>query len=231
MSPSRLSHVLRGHFGLSPEAAESIALRLGMSRTEKSTFCDLVQSQHARSAIKRASAKKRLQKRVITTQTISADAFKVICDWYHFAILELSRTTAGLQDAKSVSRRLGISVFEAEQALERLTRLGMLKSKNGTLVATDSYFANPEGVPSHGIKTFHRQILEKALKSLFLDPVDEREFSNLIFAVDPADLPKLRDRIREFVGQVDREFSVSPKKSGVYNLSIQLFPLLIKERN
>lgn len=61
LSPHRLSSVLNGRFGLSPGAAEELALRLELTAEQSSYFRDLVESEHARSAGKREAAFERVR--------------------------------------------------------------------------------------------------------------------------------------------------------------------------
>ena len=68
---------------------------------------------------------------------IGLDAFQVISDWYHLAIVELANTPDFRGEPYGIARSLGISVVEARAALERLLRLGMLaRSDSGCIRGT-----------------------------------------------------------------------------------------------
>lgn len=60
LAPDRLFSVLNGDFGLSLNAAQKLAERLGFSEQQAGYFCDLVESEHARSPSKRALARSRV---------------------------------------------------------------------------------------------------------------------------------------------------------------------------
>jgi uncharacterized protein (TIGR02147 family) len=129
MSPSRLSGVLTGKFGLSREAAELIAKRLGYSKDETTRFCDLVEARHARGKVKRDLARERISKTKGFYKNVGLDGFKLISDWYHFAIMELSLVEGFKSDAKWIAKRLGISIHEVTAAIERLKRLDLVEDK------------------------------------------------------------------------------------------------------
>src|SRR5262249_41639681 len=55
---------------------------------------------------------------------IAYDHFQVISDWYHFAILELAVVNDFEPTSRWISKALGISVGEAQAAIDRLIRIG-----------------------------------------------------------------------------------------------------------
>lgn len=128
LAPSRLSEVLSGKQGLSRPAAERIAKALGYAPGDIERFCDLVESLHARSKKNRDSARLRLKKvgGDSTEIQLQADTVKLIADWYHFAILELTNIDGFRSESKWIAKRLGISEFEAQLALDRLQRLNLI---------------------------------------------------------------------------------------------------------
>lgn len=224
LSASRLSHILSGRYGLSGKAAEGIAKRLGLNASEQEHFCTLVESRHARSKSLRIAASTKLESSQYY-QSVGVDSFKLISDWYHLAILELTLTSGFDHSVGGVAKSLGISIHEAESAIARLKRLGMLEEKRKKLVPTGNYFTNPSGVPSDAVRKFHHQMLAKAQDSLVLHSTDERDFSNITVAIDESDLPRAREIIKKIRTELDQELSAGKKKTRVYNLSIQFFPL------
>lgn len=229
ISAPRLSHVLKGTYGLSRVAAEKLGRRLGWGPAEIESFVDLVESEHARSQAAREIAKGRLEQRQALFSDLGIDAFRAISDWYHFALMELTRVKGFQSAAGWIARALGISSHEASGAVERLRRLELLEDRDGKLAATGNYFANAAGVPSEAVRNFHRQVLAKASDALTFQDVSERDFSALVLAIDEADLPRAKEFIKRFRDQFDSEFSKSPRPTRVYGLGIQLFAL--QEKN
>ncbi len=225
ISAPRLSRVLNGHHGLSGKAAHEIAKRLNLSASEQELFSVLVESEHARASIARESARTRANELSTTFQSLGLDSFRVISDWYHFAILELTLVEGFQSTPAWIADQLGITQIEAKAAVERLLKLDLLLETNGEWRATGSNFANPEGLPSDAIRKFHRQVLERAGQALEFQGAAERESSNLIIAIDESALPKARKMIREFTRKFDTELSRTQRKTRVYNMTVQFFGL------
>jgi len=226
ISPARLSDVLRGRYGLSVDAANKISKILGHSKSETKHFADLVESEHARSPIRRLEAQKRLAAKENTYQQLGLDGFQIISEWYHYAILELLLTEGSKSETAWIAARLSLSRHLVDAALARLKRLGLLEElEDGSLKPGDEFTASPDGIPNEAIKKFHRQILEKAILAIDFQSVQERDISNMILAIDEKDLSEAKDFIRDFRRSFDRRFGRAVTKTHVYNLSIQFFSL------
>lgn len=229
ISPQRLSHVLAGKYGLSPEAAEGIADTLGLNESEKTLFVTLVQERHARSRIMKANAKARLAEMKSNYQSLNLEHFKIISEWYHFAIMELSLIEGFRSDPKWISRQLGVSEVQVKMGIERLLKLEMIeKDKLGKLRITGNYFADPHGIPSQALRSFHRQLLEKAIVALECQGLEEREVLSTVLALDEREISEAKVMLRKFREEFDQRFSRSKKKTSVYCLGIQLHRLNTK---
>jgi uncharacterized protein (TIGR02147 family) len=233
LSPGRLSDILKNKSGLSVAKARAIAKILEMSRQEADWFTTLVESSDARAKKNRTEAQKKII-RMKDTNTkyleLDLDQFKVISAWQHLAIIDLIQTRGFNFDSVWIAKRLGISKIEVEQSLERLLRLGLLKTQtqNGKthLKAMDVTFSTPTDIPSDAIKTFHRQILEKALGAIDLQGVESRDFSCLTFPISKSLLPEAKKRIKKFRREFNQWVQDNKiEKEEVYSLGIYLFSL------
>ena len=65
--------------------------------------------------------------RVNEIQQLADDAARVIAEWYHYAILELTRLENIKPDSRWIARVLGITTDEVNLAVTRLLRLGLLE--------------------------------------------------------------------------------------------------------
>jgi uncharacterized protein (TIGR02147 family) len=229
VSPARLSDSLAGRAGFSTTVADQIAKKLGFGKEEREYFCTLVEMNHARSKSQRAAAAEKLQslKSNVSSdyQQVQIDSFKVISDWHHFAILELTAIDGFKSEAQWIADQLEISVFSVEQAIERLIRLDLLEKKKDVLVATEARTASPSGIPSDAIKKFHTQVLEKAMNAIQVQGVDERDFSTTFMSIDRSRIPEAKEKIKKFRREFSQEFANSSKKENVYCFSTQFFNL------
>ena len=225
MPASKLSQNLRGLCGISVAKAEKIAGRLQMRDDEKALFLALVESQHARSRVARAQAEASLTKiREENLDVISLEKFSAVRDWYHFAILQLVDVKGFRADAGWVAERLGVSVDLINDAVRRLTTLGLLSTEDGQWINTQKDLELPGGIPSRTVREHHRQIITKAMLALDHVPMEAREFGSLTFAVDHTLLPEMKTLIRDFQLKLNK-LSHQGIKTSVYALSMQLFPL------
>lgn len=226
ISPQRLSHILNGKHGLSLRAALLIARKLNMNENETNYFCASVEEKHARSQKLKAEAKEKLACIKSTYKDLSIDHFKIISDWYHFAIMELTLIDGFNQEPRWIARTLGIKEIEVKMALERLLKLEMLEQDTkGNLKLSGQFFADPGGVPSDAIRTFHRQLLMKAAESLDYQALEERDISSMIMAINQEDLSEAKADIKKFREEFDAKYSNTKKKTSVYCLGIQFYNL------
>src|SRR5690606_12528133 len=128
LGPTRLSEILSGKQGLSSLSAQKIAQKMGLSREESEIFVLQVESQHGRSALSREMAKEKLKKiALIPDRSLNPDLFHIIAEWYHLAILELTRLKGFQSNSNWIAERLNLSVMEVDLALKRLLSLNLLK--------------------------------------------------------------------------------------------------------
>ncbi len=158
---------------------------------------------------------------------LSEDAFLVIANWYHYAILELAKTKGFRTDPRWVARKLGISAIEAKEAFHRLIALKLIEiTSNGRLLKTPKSHTNIQHPFSNSaFRKLQKQILQQALEALDQIPYEERDQSSMTVAIDISRLDAAREKITVF----RRELSafLQPQKKDldeVYQLSISLFP-------
>ncbi|MCM2279060.1 MAG: TIGR02147 family protein [Oligoflexia bacterium] len=222
---SRLNEVINAKRGISAVAADRLAMNLGLSETEKNIFVAQVEASHGRSnAVRnRAQARARELRAQTEQNSIQLDAFEMISHWYHYAILELPALKEFQADPQWIADRLGISRTEAEGAISRLFRVGLLrKTKTGFEPARDFTFSTTD-IPSAGLKRHHEQILAKATDAIHFQDIHERDLSAVTVAIDRKDIPKAKEMLKTFRRQFMREMEKSADRDAVYSLALQFF--------
>lgn len=160
---------------------------------------------------------------------LSVDAFTVISDWYHYAILEFTAVKGFKSDAKWISKKLGITVSETNMAIDRLLRLNMITQKNGKLIRTKQHIANyKEGVTSGAHKEFQRQLLTKALQAIDNCPQDKKDITSITMPANSKKIKEVKDKIRQFRREIC-DYIEDGNHDSVYQLCVQLFPLTIED--
>jgi uncharacterized protein (TIGR02147 family) len=237
IAPSRLSEILRGKQGLSKEFSEQIAQRMGMSEAEQKLFTSMVILTDARSKKERDIAKTLLSELESTQQKLlilREDSFRIVEHWYHYALLELITTSGFKNSPLWISKRLGISVYEAENAIERLKRVGLLEEIDGELKMTHKSSMTMDDIPSESVRNNNKELLAKASEAITNQSIHEREIGTLTIAIDEKDLPEFKEMIRKFRSKVDQTAVAKGTAKGsklkhVYCLAIQFFRLSTKD--
>jgi uncharacterized protein (TIGR02147 family) len=227
LQPSNASEIIRGLSGLSPQSGAEIAKKLGLSEEETHWFLTSIEAFHGR-GFRKEKAKAKLESILAQNgfDDLSLERFKIISDWYHFALLELTDTKDFSSDPAWIAQRLNISETEACEAIERLIQFGLLEQKrDGTLKQTKSTSV-AGGIPSREIRKHHSQILHKAEEALTQVEIDARDFSAITMAIPQSMLPEAGKLIRDFRRKLHRILTTSAEpKDRVYILGIQLFPV------
>ncbi|RYZ71168.1 MAG: TIGR02147 family protein [Proteobacteria bacterium] len=226
LSPSTLSEILNEKVGLSPLKGKEVARRLKLPSAHSDHFCDLLAAKSSRSASQRKEAQIRATARLRSTNAHqSIEKFKLISDWQHNAILELVDLNPKYHSLEAISKALGITKKLARESVERLSQLGELTiGVEGWKTASAVTFVG-EQIPSEAIRSYHVQILKKALEALQTQSVDEREFQSSFFAIDTADLKSLKEDISKMRREIMKKYGHKPTKNKVYSLSLQLIRL------
>jgi len=214
LSPAFVSKLLKGDRPFTENTIERLSQKLGLT-PEQVDLC------------KKPLKKKGIETRDMAYRQISLDQFQLISDWYHFAIMELV-TTEGFKSTPAwISKKLGISVHQASDALERLLRMNYLKkSAKGkiTLVEENTTTIGPEvAVPA--TRNQQTQILEMALQALIEIPIELRSQTSSTMAIPSDRLGEAKEVITEFRRKMASLMQRPGKRDSVYQLSISFYPL------
>jgi uncharacterized protein (TIGR02147 family) len=219
-----LSQILSGKRIPAYRTALRIIRSLGLTPEEEQNFLGSLAEKHRSRGLQRLNPIFREIQTKPKQQQI--DLFRMAADWYHVAIMELVLTDEFQSDPNWVARELGISVIEAKMALERLVNHNCLVYQDGKYLRAnggDRQFAG-HGRTNSALRTFHRQVLEKAIHSLENDDPNIRDFTGWTLAIDPEKLPEAAALIESFASNLT-SFLVSGKQSKVYHLEFCLYPL------
>lgn len=218
LSSGALSQILNGKRRVSFKIAQRLATRLAIDPQERAHLLNHFPQRHApKSPRQKIASHQYLQ--------LSADQFKVIGEWYHFAILSLINTKNFSEDTDFIARRLGVTSRNVKDGLDRLLRLGLItKNKNGKLKRSAVKFQTTDEISSPALRRSHSANLELAQKALDHIPIQQRDFTAITMAIDPKKIPKVKEKIRAFQDDISQLLE-SGSRTEVYKFCIQLFPL------
>lgn len=234
IGPSALSLILSGKRFISTKIINRIFQVLELTETEQKLFLESVLKEKQARGLTRISPairKKLTQAKVAPEQQgigIGLDEFRIIADWYHYAILELTSCPDFSTDTKWIAKALSINEIEAKLAIDRLIKLELLEEKKGSYKKTNLKSDTKDKTKT---SVFHRkrqkQILEKSIHSLEHDPIEERNHSSLTFCINPDRMEEAKAKIKKFMWEMS-EFLMEEKQERVYELNVALFPLQTK---
>jgi len=224
ISPGRLSEILSGKRKLSLEMAERISERLGLDPEMKATLISSILKRRRKNVGAAASGRK-FDEADPEYKQLTIDAFHVISDWYHFAILNLRDCDDFSPDESWIAKRLHIGLGEVRLALVRLERLGLIDRKGEKWDRTHAHLTTTHDVRSAGLRKGHRGILERAIESLDSVDVENRDITNMTMAINPDKLPQAKAMLTRFRKKFSKFMEEGKGRTEVYTVAMQLFPL------
>lgn len=226
MTPGQLSRILNGSRNLSVQKARWTSEKLFSSKSEQNYFVCLVEFETARDERAKATALARLSKiRGLKQRLIQIEDFQAIAEWHHTAILTMASSQEFDLTPKGVSKQLGISVFEAKLAIERLVYLNLLRREGQTYVAPESGYRTGNETPSSAIRSHHRQMIQKALGAIDGQEISERILSSKTIAISKSSIKEVQQKIEEFKKEIEEIVESKKARDSVYQLNIQFFNL------
>lgn len=226
LTSPRLTDVLKNRQGLSRSKAAAIAQKIGFSGSQAEFFCNAVEALDGRSQTSRDLAKRQIEKfGNLFKRKLKEDQFKIISEWYHFAILSLSNVADFKSSPEWIAKKLGLSVSVVEKAIERLLNLGYLVDKNGELSESESLVVCQDEIPSKYGRSFHKQIITKALESIEAQSMHQRDITSMTLAINPDKIPLAKKMIADFVKEFDKAMNGDTDLEKLYAIAIQFFSL------
>lgn len=152
----------------------------------------------------------------------------VLKHWSHWVIRELVLLDNFKADPSWISEILKreISPKQAQESLDLLLETGMIEKKENRFLQTSSQVKTDDEVVNCLIRDLHAQLIELGVKSLFRDELRAREFAGLTISLSEEQIPKFKEKIKEFRQSMNAEFSNQNEKlSKVYHLEIMFFPI------
>ena len=218
VTPSAVSEVLSGRRRMTRLMTDRITKRLATDPMYRARLLALFEKKREHVVP---------QERVL----VENDQFHAIASWYHFAILSLAETQEFQSDAEWIGRRLGITAHVAQQAIDRLIRLGMLlKTETGSLKATGAMYRTSDEIKNLSQQSAHAVNLDLARESLENDSIDFRDFTAMTMAIDPLQIPSAKQCVRRFLEEMCSILEQGDRTE-VYKLNVQLFPLTKLSKN
>lgn len=233
LSPGELSEILRRKRALGARACQKVAQALELSPAEYKQLLMLSAASlgQGRDGVAAATAAPLIGTAAAwrSSERLSEDRFRLVSDWWCFAILSLLDLDGVDWSSVVIAERLGITRLQAQAAMERLLRLQLVRVTGAMkAVVTSDFVEHLSDVSSEAIRKYHRAVLEKAMAALEHQDTNERDITGIGFAVDRRDLKAIKREIAEFQDQIVAKYGKKRRgrtMDAVYQLEMALFAL------
>ena len=160
-------------------------------------------------------------------EALSMQTFNDISEWYYDAIIELIKIESFNPDPQWIGRSLGISPLKVKKAIRKLIKLGLLEiTKDGKWIDKSEFNTTIQyHSTSDSLRKLQTQLLKRGIKALYSAPFEERDHSSVTMAIDPQDLPNVKEKIKRF--RRDLSYFVNRKgvqPKNVYHLGVCFYP-------
>ncbi len=157
---------------------------------------------------------------------LSSEQFRVISDWWHFAILSLIKIKGFKSEPRWIASRLGIPENTIKEALIRLSTLNLISRNNkNEWIRNHASIRTPDDQQLDlAIQMAHTGLLEIAIKKIKDTSIEKRDFTSTLLSIDPSKIAEAKKIIRRFQDEISETLESGEAKE-VYQLGIQLFPI------
>ena len=155
VTPSQLSHVIKGYRGLGPKTANRITIKLGLEGQDQDLFKESLKAKFAPSKAQRVLSRSNLAEvaSMPSTRNLQLDLFNTIAQWHHFTLLELIKiSTKRKNPVLWFSEKLGLPENEVKVSLDRLERLELISKTTSSYKVNQDAIIADQGVPTEAVK-------------------------------------------------------------------------------
>lgn len=224
MDASSVSQIFSGKRQASTRVITRVCHILSASPQQQETFIKAVKAKFKHSKML-AVDQVHNHDHAHSFELLAEDAFAVVSEWYHFALLELININGFDQRPSWCARTLGISTTEAQIAIDRMVRLGLLRFEERKLIRTNKLLTNfAPGMTSPAHKNLQRQILMMAVDAIDNAKSEEKDITAMTMAIDIRKIPEARKLIAKFRRDLCA-YLEKGEQTRVYQLAVQLYPI------
>lgn len=203
-SPGYLSNVICGKRPLTQVLQNKITEDLKFSEKERNYFMLLVDYQQEKNMTKKKIYANLLREinGEFKTENLSLDTFFVIQDWYHSAILEMTKLRGFKECGYYIASTLKsqINPTTALQALHRLKELKLLvyDKKKRLVVNRDTPLYVGNELHNVALRQHHKQYITQAQTALEREKTENRDIRGTVLAIKQKDFPNVLELIKKF---------------------------------
>ena len=154
--------------------------------------------------------------------------FNILRQWFYVPILEATNLTNYDGSAKTIAKRLKLSLTTVEIAIREMISAGVLEEKKGLIRKTNKKlrFASSKSLAS--IRNFHEQMMTRAQAELREatgeDDFARRLITGITVTTTPDKIAGAKQKLAECLHEIANDMDCD-EGTEIYQLAAQLFPL------
>jgi len=225
------NQVMSGKRNIAPHSIEKFVRALKLNSEESHFFKNLVLLNQSREA----AEKQRFARELLKSRSyrkihpLNSSQFNYFAKWYFIVIRELVDLKCFREDYSWISKTIDppITTIEAERAVKELLKLGLLtRNSKGRLVQTNPNISTTDEVSGSSVAHYHKEMSNRAVQSIDNVSREKRELSAITLGMSLETAKKIKEMIQSFRKRVVEVVSQGSKPSAVYQINLQLFPLV-----
>jgi uncharacterized protein (TIGR02147 family) len=227
VSAGGLSQILSRKKRLSIDRAHEFIQRLNLNREQSEVFLTLVEIEQSSSEARKADLYEKLssfqQKNQVFNLTL--DQFRLINDWFGFAVWELITDCGAHLSDREIARRLGITTADVEVTIERLLRLELIEPLSGPkrYQRTNDNLLFEAGFSAEALRNYYASIGELAQRAVVAQTSAERVSGAQIFSFDPSQIEEVRKLTDKYLMTLNKLAMSGKKRTEVYQALAHVF--------
>lgn len=228
-SPNYLKLVMDGQRNLSAKSMARFVVGLGLSGRRAEFFENLVQFNQADSLEDRNLHYSKLAKARTRAGLKSLDEgqFDLFTNWRHLVLREMVGLKGFKRHPHWISQQMhgAITPKEAEESLNQLERLGLVRKTANGYRQVDVNISTQDEVRSLLVKNYHRQMLQLAADALDRMPKQQRDISAVTIPIRKADFGKVKEYLQLMRKELLNLAAETDTGEAIVQINLQLFPL------
>jgi uncharacterized protein (TIGR02147 family) len=156
------------------------------------------------------------------------ETYKVVSDPIHLILSELSQLKSFDPNPTWMKQnfRVNYNMRDLENMYARLHSVGLLFDKNGKVHRSTRHLYTTLETTSESVQKYHTVCSQLGQDLISKLPLEKKEFNSVALNLKNKDIPKIKERLREFMNDLIDEFEAPAHKGDeTYQLNLHLFSL------
>lgn len=229
-SPNFMKMVMDGIRNLTEKSIVPFLKGLKLNKQEQEFFRNLVFFSQARTPEKRNLFYERMlqSRKYSQLKPLEKSQYEFFSTWYHPVVRELVLSPGfdGTPEQIVDKIRPSITLSQASASLRLLETLGFVRrNPEGRWEQSQPLLTTGPELRSQAFMKYHQTLLEVARQTLPMIPPERRDVSSLTLGITADQIPLLKEKVREFRGEIMKMVASNDRTDHVYLLNIQFLPV------